>query len=117
MFSVQSVHRLCAIKNEWFKIFEINNQKIHFKLDSGAEINTLSENDYKKLGLCNRIKRTNIILEVYGGFKMKPVGEIEVIFTLEDKSTKTQFVIIDKVYNSKSIIGLPTLLEFDLLKM
>ena len=27
MFSVQSVHRLCAIENEWCKIFEINKQK------------------------------------------------------------------------------------------
>ncbi|CAI6369938.1 unnamed protein product [Macrosiphum euphorbiae] len=50
-FTVESVHKLWSIKNEWCKTFEINGKKINFKLDSGAEINTLSEEDCNYLGI------------------------------------------------------------------
>lgn len=35
---------------------------------------------------------------------------------LDDNSIETKFVIIDKTYWSKSIIGLPILLEFKLIE-
>jgi len=77
-FSVESVHKLWSKKNEWCKIFEINNKKIEFKLDSGAEINTLSEQDCKYLGVHNLIKDTKVTLEVFGGFKVSTEKRISV---------------------------------------
>lgn len=115
MFVVESVHKLWSIKNEWCKTFKINGKNINFKLDSGAEINTLSEVDCINLGLKELIRTTRVTLEVYGGFKMKPIGEIKTILTLGDKNVETEFIIIGKAYNSKSIIGLPMLTEFKLL--
>lgn len=87
-------------------MFVINKKMVNFKLDSGAEINTLSEEECVNLGLQKWIQKTNIMLEVYGGFKMKPLGEIKTLLTLGDISIETEFVIIDKIYKSKSIIGL-----------
>ncbi|XP_022162181.1 uncharacterized protein K02A2.6-like [Myzus persicae] len=116
VFSVQSIHTVCSIKNEWCKVFKVNGKEVNFKLDSGAEVNTLSERDCKKLNLMKLIKKSNIVLEVYGGFKMKPTGEVKAILTLGDQKIETEFVVIDKIYDSKSIIGLPMLKKFKLLK-
>lgn len=45
------------------------------------------------------------MLEVYGGFLIKPTGEVKAILTLGDQNIKTEFVVIDKTYDGKSIIG------------
>ena len=115
-FSIESVHKLWSIKNEWCKIFEINKKKIEFKLDSGTEVNTLSEQNCKYLGLHKLIKDTKVTLEVFGGFKVKPMGQIKTILTLDDKSIETKFIVIEETFKSRSIIGLPILKEFKLLK-
>lgn len=106
VFSIESMHKLYSIENEWCKIFRVNGKSINFKLGSGAEINTLTEIECEKLGLQNLIQKSNIVLEVYGGFKMKPIGIIKAILTLDNKDIETEFVIIDRAHSSKSIIGL-----------
>jgi len=97
-------------------VFQVNGKNVNFKLDSGAEVNTLSENDCEKLNLMKEIKKSNIVLEVYGDFKMKPIGVVKAILTLGDQNIETEFVVINKIYDSKSIIGLPLLRKFELLK-
>ncbi|CAI6369964.1 unnamed protein product [Macrosiphum euphorbiae] len=47
---------------------------------------------------------------------MKPVGEIKTILTLDYFTIETEFIVIDKVYKSRSIIGLPILKELKLIK-
>lgn len=94
----------------------INGKDINFKLDSGAEINTLSEVDCINFCLKDLIRTTKVTLEVYGGFKMKRIGEIKTVLTLGDKNVEIEFIIIGKAYNSKSIIYLPMLTEFKLLR-
>lgn len=47
---------------------------------------------------------------------MKFTGDIKAILTLGDQNIKTEFVVIDKTYDGKSIIGLPMLEKFKLLK-
>lgn len=42
-----------------------------------AEINTLSEKDCNELDLKKLVQKTSIVLEGYGGFKTKPIGEID----------------------------------------
>lgn len=56
------------------------------------------------------------MLEVYRGIKMKPTGEVKAILTLGDQNIETKFFVIDKIYDSKSIIGLSLLRTFKLLK-
>ncbi|KAF0739490.1 Uncharacterized protein FWK35_00028159 [Aphis craccivora] len=63
--------------------------------DSGAEVNTLSEKDCEKLNLMKEIKKPNIVLEVYGGFKMKPIGVVKAILSLGDQNIETEFVRLD----------------------
>lgn len=41
--------------NEWFVILIICNQKINFKLDTGVQINLLSNSQFKHLGLPNTV--------------------------------------------------------------
>jgi len=68
VFSVQSIHTVCSIQNEWCKSFKVNGKEVNFKLDSGVEVNTLSERDCEKLNLLKSIKKSNIVLEVYREF-------------------------------------------------
>ncbi|XP_050058605.1 uncharacterized protein LOC126550676 [Aphis gossypii] len=116
VFSIQSICTVYSIQNEWCKVFQVNGKNVNFKLDSGAEVNTLSEKDCEKLNLMKEIRKSNIVLEVYGGFKMKPIGVVKAILTLGDQNIETEFVVINKIYDSKSIIGLPVLKKFELLK-
>lgn len=43
------------------------------------------------------------MLEVYGGFKINPIGKIKTMLMSE-------LILIDKSYKSKSIIGLSTII-------
>jgi len=56
------------------------------------------------------------VLEVYGGFKMKPIEVVKTILPLGDQNIESEFVVINKIYDSKSIIGLRLLRQFELLK-
>jgi hypothetical protein len=38
----------------------------------------------------NLIKDTKVTLEGFGGFKMKPMGQVEIILMLDNKSIETQ---------------------------
>ncbi|KAF0703590.1 Uncharacterized protein FWK35_00035077 [Aphis craccivora] len=84
--------KVYSIQNEWCKVFQVNGKNVNFKLDSGAEVNTLSGNDCEKLNLMKEIKKSNIVLEVYGDFKMKPIGVVKAILTLGDQNIETEFV-------------------------
>lgn len=53
-----------AIENEWRKIFQVNGKNENFKLDSEAEINTLTEKECEKMRPQNIIQKSNIVLEI-----------------------------------------------------
>jgi len=44
------------------------------------------------------------------------MGQIKTILTLGDKSIETEFIVIEEAYKTRSIIELPILKEFKLLK-
>jgi len=117
MFTVESVHKFWSIKNKWCKTFEINGKRINFKLDSGGEINTLTEKDFNYLGIQMLIKNTKVTLQVYVGFKMKPIREIKTVLTLDDKNIETEFIVTEKAHKNRAIIGPPILTQLKFIKM
>lgn len=64
LFSIQSIHTVCLIQNEWYKVFQVNGKYVNFKLDSEAEENTLSEKDCEELNLMKLIKKSNSVRSV-----------------------------------------------------
>lgn len=82
---------------------------MNLKLNSGIEVNTISGKKCNALRLQDNIKKTNVVLEIYKGFRMQPIGEVTALLDLDGKSLETKCVVIDKSYESKSILGLETL--------
>jgi len=58
----------------WYENIEVDGKIIKFKLDTGAQVNTLPEKLLDKFK-DKRIERTNVILESFGEHKFKPLGD------------------------------------------
>lgn len=58
---------------------------------------------------------TKILLEVYGGTRIKPVGTTFLTIYKNDEAVRTEFIIVDK--NVRPILGLPSLIELKLLNI
>lgn len=55
----------------------------------------------------NLINRYTIItLEVFGGFKIKPMWQIKTMSTFGNKSIGSEFVVVYEAYNSRLIMRL-----------
>lgn len=80
--------------------------------------NVLSLRDLQKIVTDNNVKMTEttleVILEVFGGTHIKPIGKKTLILTTNDVSIKTEFIIVDKIV--RPILSLPSLIELKLLK-
>lgn len=93
----------------------VQSKNVTFKCDSGAQINVLSLKDLKTIVDDENPKwsETKIILEVYGGTQIKPIGKRVLNIYKNGHYYKTEFIIVDK--NVRPILGLPSLIELKLL--
>lgn len=97
---------------EWTESLCIENKIMTFKCDTGAQINVLSLRDFKKLVNMDKsykLKDTTIILEVFGGNQIKPLGKVSLTISFDNKTFKTEFIIVER--NVQPILGLPSLIE------
>lgn len=94
----------------------MENKKVNFKCDTGAQVNVLSIKDLKKIvdDESPYWSETTVILEAFGGTKIKPMGKRNLTVNIKDQYFKTEFIIIEE--NVKPILGLKSLIEFNLLK-
>lgn len=96
----------------------MENKRIIFKCDTGAQINVLGINDLKKIVDDDRrikLSETKTILEVFGGTKIVPLGKVKlnVAFKSDGNNINTEFIIIkEKV---RPILGLSSLIALELL--
>lgn len=59
--------------------------KITFKLDTSAEVNIIPYAIVKQFNFHSKIRKTKVKLEIYGGFKMFPLGELSLNLETEYK--------------------------------
>lgn len=102
---------------EWTESITVESKKVIFKCDSGAQINVISLKDLKKIvnDECPEWSETKIILEVFGGTQLKPLGKKMLTIYRNNEAFKTEFIIVDK--NVRPILGLPSLIELKLLNI
>lgn len=95
----------------------MESKNVIFKCDSGAQINVISLKDLKKIvnDECPEWSETKIILEVFGGTQLKPIGKKMLTIYKNNEAFKTEFIIVDK--NVRPILGLPSLIELKLLNI
>lgn len=95
----------------------MESKNIIFKCDSGAQINVLSLKDLKVIvnDECPEWSETKIILEVFGGAQLKPIGKKILTIWKNNEAFKTEFIIVDR--NVRPILGLPSLIELKILNI
>lgn len=64
---------------EWLQVIRVEDIPIEFKVDTGAEVNILPLRLFRSVNNQFKVQPTNVILETYGGFKIKPEGTVHLL--------------------------------------
>ncbi|CAH0717253.1 unnamed protein product, partial [Brenthis ino] len=119
---VESSRKICKINLlQWSQKLIINNKELEFKLDTGAEINVMPISCLFKLGvnadnICNN---RQIILEVFGGNRLKSSGVIKLKCSANNaRNCQLSFVVVDDANNNKikPLLGLDGCVKLNLIK-
>lgn len=120
LFQVHSlndtVNTVCTHSREdiWTQDVEINNHKINFKLDTGAQVNVLPFKTFKKIvGKDQLLRESRGLLEAFGGEKIKPLGNIKLSCKINNSIGDVEFAVVNK--NVMPILGLQVCKKFNLL--
>lgn len=109
---VDEVH--CSEKDEWIVPIEVNKTIIPFKLDTGAQTNLLSIEDYKTLTVKSKIHPTKTKVTGYTGERVPVKGSCIATFKNKGQQIKAQLLIVDK--NVQPILGLRACEKLNLVK-
>lgn len=109
IFYMDSIVSKKYFKNEhkrdsWSENIRIQNNIFKFKLDTGAEVNVLPLEYFKKLKSVN-IGKNEKIIEAYGGTKINTVGSVDLTCRCRNEISKQKFIIVDSD-NTIPILGL-----------
>lgn len=98
----------------WHENITVENVKIKFKLDSGAESSVLPLKYFEKLNVPKiYIKPTLSITQSYGNFGLKVLGEINLTCQYRNKLRNIKFLIVD--HETEPILGLKDCVNFNLI--
>lgn len=88
-------------KNTWLEKVKINNINTEIKIDTGAQLNVMSSEFYKKLN--TEIKDSKVVIKVFGGTIIKSLGKVEVAVLGQSAQIITIFEVVK--YDGKPILG------------
>ncbi len=101
-------------KAEWIVPLTVNETIIPFKLDTGAQVNLLSMDDYRTLKVKNKIHSTKIKVTGYTGEDVPVKGSCLVTLKHKRQLLKTHMLIVEK--SVQPILGLSTCEKLDLVR-
>ncbi|XP_023806683.1 uncharacterized protein K02A2.6-like [Oryzias latipes] len=113
-FIVDMVHVGTAEKEEWIVPLEVNETIIPFKIDTGAQINLLSIEDYKTLTVKSKMNPIKTKVTGYTGERVPVKGGCIATFKHKNQKIRAQLLIVDK--NVQPILGLSTSVKLNLVK-
>lgn len=101
---------------EWLETIEIETKAVQVKIDSGAQVNVMSKNTLLQILGKNNVKlhKTKLVLESYGGFKIRPLGTTDLNCKFKNRNYVLKFVIVE--CKSKTILGLRSSIDMQLIK-
>ena len=114
VYSCDAVKRCVNNQSVWCQNLKTGNVFINFKLDTGAEINTIPLSTLNSIEGDKKIRKTKIKLKGYFGDVVQPVGEVELSIQYKDKSYKENFIIVNQ--NIKPLLGLESCFKLGLMK-
>ncbi|XP_008189195.1 uncharacterized protein K02A2.6-like, partial [Acyrthosiphon pisum] len=103
------------VERGWFINCMIENQEIHFKIDSGAQVNVLPNHVYMKCDNRQMIEKIKINLSNYNGSYIKVLGKCKLKCHFENGMVEyIDFIVVDE--QSQPIIGFETMIKLNLVK-
>lgn len=94
----------------WLEKINVNGKLITFKIDTGAEIDVLPLNIFKRLLGRVELKKTEIILRAFGGQKINSVGMCLIDCKFHGKTLNRKIVVVD--LDMTPILGLKSCIDF-----
>jgi hypothetical protein len=88
--------------NTWSDNVKMNGINVEIKLDTGAQLNVMPIELYKRIKL-NKLGKSAVIIKTFGGFTMKSQGKISV--EIENKKCKENIVFEVVEYEGMPILG------------
>jgi len=98
--------------SSWYEKIKINNKAVSFKVDTGADVNVIPLSIFKQLGYL-KLSQTPVILQVYGGFKIKPLGVVNLQCCYENKESNERFIVVQC---GKPLLSLETCIKLEIIK-
>ncbi|XP_063242528.1 uncharacterized protein K02A2.6-like [Bacillus rossius redtenbacheri] len=97
-------------RKEWIQEMWVEGKTVYFKLDTGSEVNIISQSIVKQLARPTQLKWSHITLKGFGGKKVKPVGVIKLmcgVNTADGAQECLEFVVVEDGSCRMPILGLP----------
>lgn len=88
--------------NTWTDNVKINELNVEIKLDTGAQLNVMPIEMYKKIKSA-QLEKSEVVIKTFGGFTMKSQGKINV--QIENDKCKTNVVFEIVNYEGMPILG------------
>jgi hypothetical protein len=82
-------------ENEWHEEMKVNGKMMQMKLDTGAQVNVLPRKIVEDVSENVHVRPTGLLLEAYGGTKVKPEGIATICCKYRGKDAHLDFVIVD----------------------
>lgn len=100
-------------KDEWLAWLTINDQAFEFKLDTGSQVNVITTT-LQRLGADVKIRKTDVLLESFGGFVVRPIGCINLDLQKGCVEINASFMVVDD--DRTPLLGLRSCVELGLLR-
>lgn len=100
--------------NAWKELIKINGKEIAFKIDTGSDVNVLSVNLLNKIIPEIDIKKTSVVLQGFGGNKIKPIGKCSIPCNFESKTRVIEFILVN--FDTIPLLGLNSCINFEIIK-
>lgn len=114
VLSINSISTVnVSAMQRWYVNIDINDTPVKCKLDSGADVNIMPLQVFKKYCSNVELKETKIILKAFGNFKIKPVGYAMVSCEINKKKYDVKFIIVDT--ESDILLGCETCIRAGLI--
>ena len=78
---------------DWTEDIIIHGKRINMKLDTGAQVNLLSESEYRKLRNKPKLQRTKHKLKGYGNYDIQIIGKFMAHVEYNGKHRMTFFIV------------------------
>ncbi|KAL4715842.1 hypothetical protein ACJJTC_006421 [Scirpophaga incertulas] len=97
-YNVNNTHMINSLfcqEKEWTENIYVQGAMVKFKLDTGAECNTMPLGLFNKISNNTVLQNSNKLLVVYNGQKIKPSGEAVLSCSVREKEFKINFTVLD----------------------